>query len=348
MVVGGGIAGFATAYALAREGVGAIVLERDRIASGASGRNAGFVLAGVAENYVAACRRYGHGRANRIWRFTTTNRVLLGAIVRRHGIDCDLAWNGSLQMAGDAEEWDEIRESARQLGAHGVRVSLDPEHDAAHYEQDGEVHPVKLVRGMAAAAEERGALIHEGTAVSAVRADSVVTASGTVRASAVVVCTNAYTERLLPRARIVHIRGQMLATAPFPERRFARPVYAHRGYRYWRQTVDGRVLVGGWRNTAFDEETGDEARPTPTIQSHLDAFLAEHRISAPVTHRWAGIMGFSHDGLPYIGRRSDGIYVNAGFTGHGNAFAMAGGELIASLIRTGSHQDAELFDPTRP
>jgi gamma-glutamylputrescine oxidase len=346
-VVGAGIAGLATAYALAREDQSVAVLERDRIAGAASGRNAGFVLAGVAENYVAACRRYGEERASRIWRTTTTNRVLLAAIVKRHRIDCDLAWNGSLQQAGDDEEWEEIRESSRQLSEKGVRVTLDPERRAACYEEDGEVHPVRMVRGMAAAALERGVRIFEGSAVTALRADGVTTSGGTVKAGAVVVCANAYSEALLPRVRIVPIRGQMLATAPVSDRLFARPVYGHRGYRYWRQTAEGRVLVGGWRNTAFDEETGTDARPTETIQRHLDAFLAEHGISVPVTHRWAGIMGFSHDSLPYIGRRADGIYMNAGFTGHGNAFAVVGSEIVTSLIRSGRHPDADLFDPER-
>jgi len=59
-------------------------------------------------------------------------------------------------------------------------------------------------------------------------------------------------------------------------------------------------------------------------------------------------MGFSHDGLPYVGKARDGIYRCGGFTGHGNGYAMAAGELIAALIRTGSHPDADLFDPDRP
>lgn len=346
-VVGAGIAGLATAYALAAQDLSVVVLERDRIAGAASGRNAGFVLAGVAENFVAACRRYGEERAARIWRTTTTNRVLLAAIVRRHRIECDLAWNGSLQQADDDEEWSEIQESAVLLSAKGVRLSIHPDHRFAWYQEDGEIHPVKLVRGLASAAEQRGARIFEGTTVTELRPDGVTTATGTVKASAVVACTNAYSDALL-RVRIVPIRGQVLATGPVPERHFERPVYAQRGYQYWRQTAEGRVLVGGWRNTAFDEETGTDARPTTTIQRHLDAFLAEHRINAPVTHRWAGIMGFSHDSLPYIGRRADGVYINAGFTGHGNAFAVVGGEIVSSLIRRGAHPDADLFDPERP
>lgn len=346
-IVGAGVAGLSVAYALAREGVGSIVLERGRIAGSASGRNAGFLLAGVAENFVAACRRYGAETASRVWRFTVTNRTMLEAIVRRHRIECDLAWNGSAQMAGDDAEWREIRESARELGGRGVRVGLEPERRTAIYDDDGEMHPVRFVRGLADAAETLAARIHEDTAVTEVHADRVVTAGGTVRAGAVVVCTNAYSAHLLPRIRVSPVRGQMLATAPTVTRHFARPVYAHRGYRYWRQTRDGRVLVGGWRNTAVRDEIGENARPTDALQRHLDGFLAEHRVDAPVSHRWAGIMGFSHDGLPYVGRRPDGTYVHAGFTGHGNAFAIAGGEVVASLIRAGRHPDADLFDPER-
>jgi glycine/D-amino acid oxidase-like deaminating enzyme len=346
-IVGAGIAGLSVAYALAREGARPVVLERDGIGEAASGRNAGFILAGVVENFVAACRRYGTEAARRIWRVTETDRVLLRAIAQRHQIECDLAWNGSVQLAGDQEEWDEIRESARLLGADAVRISLDPETCAAVYEDDGEMHPVKFVRGLADAAETLGARIHEGTVVTEVRADRAITSAGTVRAGTVVVCTNAYSSRLLPDLRVVPVRGQMLATAPVAARLFRRPVYAHRGFRYWRQLRDGRVLVGGWRNTATEVEVGEDARPTEGIQRHLDGFLREHGIDAPVTHRWAGIMGFSHDHLPYIGKRSDGIYTHAGFTGHGNAFAVAGGEIVASLIGSWTHPDADLFDPER-
>ena len=325
-----------------------IVLERDGIASAASGRNAGFILAGVVENYVAACRRFGDDVARRVWRVTVTNRALIRDAAERHGIECDLAWNGSEQLAGDDEEWQEIRDSAPALRRDGVRIRPDEAERRMVHEEDGEMHPVRFVRGLADAAEQLGARFHEGTAATRVRADTVSTTRGNVRAGAVVSCTNAFTRHLIAGARIEPVRGQMLATAPIAARVFPRPVYAHRGFRYWRQARDGRVLVGGWRNTASDVEVGEDARPTEGIQRHLDAFLVERGVRAPVTHRWAGIMGFSHDGLPYIGKRSSGDYMLAGFTGHGNAFAVAGGEIIASLITRGTHADADLFDPERP
>ncbi len=345
-IVGGGIAGIATAYAVARGGASAIVLERGELADGASGRNAGFVLGGASENYVTACHRYGPARAIRVFRFTYTNRELMRSAIRANGIDCESAWNGSDQLAGDDAEWLEIEESARLLAPHGVRVEVDTTTRTARYEDDGELHPVRFIRGLADAAERLGVRIHTGSAVLACAPDRIRTAAAEVGAGAVVLCTNAYT-RHLAASRVRPVRGQMCATAPLETRLFPRPTYAHRGFRYWRQTATGRVLVGGWRDTDFDSEVGEDDGTSDAIQGRLDAFLRERGVTAPVTHRWGGTMGFSHDGLPYIGRAADGIYRCGGFTGHGNGFALAAGELIAALIRDGRHRDADLFDPDR-
>ncbi|MDP9282343.1 MAG: FAD-binding oxidoreductase [Chloroflexota bacterium] len=344
-VVGAGIAGVATAYFLASAGAKVIVLEARGVAEAASGRNAGFLLAGVAENFVAASHRYGERNALRIWHFTKHTQALVRSLVAEHGIKCRLSWNGSDQIAGDDDEWREIQASAQRLASEGIAVALDPSERRATYADDGELHPVRWVRGLAAAAVKKGAKIYESTEVRAVEQGQARTASGVVRADAIVLCTNAYTAHLAT-SRVRPVRGQMLATAPTTAF-FARPAYANRGYRYWRQRADGRVLVGGWRDTAVEEEVGEEERTTDAIQKKLESFLREHGIRAAVTHRWAGTMGFSHDALPYVGAIAPGVFVCGGFTGHGMAFGPASAELVATLVRGATHPDADLFDPSR-
>ncbi|MGH2470872.1 MAG: NAD(P)/FAD-dependent oxidoreductase [Candidatus Limnocylindria bacterium] len=345
-IVGAGIAGIATAYHLTQEGVKPVVLEARTVAEAASGRNAGFLLAGVADNFIVATRRYGDDRAMRIWRFTKHNQQLVREIVARERIACDLAWNGSAQIAGDDKEWAEVRESADRLKKEDVRVRLAPAERAAIYEEDGEFHPVRYVRGLARAAVAAGARVHERTRVNAVSAREVRSDRARVTAGAVVVCANAYSHNLVP-LRVRPVRGQMLATAPVGRRVFDRPAYANRGYRYWRQRADGSLLVGGWRDTAADEEVGEDERTTPRIQAQLDGFLRERCAEAKVTHRWAGTMGFSHDALPYVGQLENGVFVNAGFTGHGMAFATATGDLIADLIRGKKRNETDLYAPER-
>ena len=347
VVIGAGVAGVATAYWLARAGARPLVLEARTIAEAASGRNAGFLLAGVAENFLVASRRYGEPNALRIWRFTRRNQELVRELVARHRIDCDLRWHGSAQIAGDDDEWAEMRASVERLTSEGVRARIVPEERTAIYEDDGELHPVRYVRGLAGAAEAAGATFHERTCVTAIDAGAVRTGRARVSAGAVVVCVNAYASHLLP-LRIRPVRGQMLATAPLERRVFTRPAYAHRGYRYWRQREDGRILVGGWRDLAVDVEVGEEERTTEPIQSALETFLRGHAPDAAVTHRWAGIMGFSHDALPYAGRWRQGVFALGGFTGHGLAFATAASALVADLVRGGSPAEADLFAPDRP
>ncbi len=113
-IVGGGIAGIASAYFLARSGAKVIVLEARGVAGAASGRNAGFLLAGVAENFLAASRRYGEEATWRIWRLTKRTQALVRALVAEHAIACELRWNGSDQIAGDDAEW-----HANQKRQHG-------------------------------------------------------------------------------------------------------------------------------------------------------------------------------------------------------------------------------------
>jgi len=142
-------------------------------------------------------------------------------------------------------------------------------------------------------------------------------------AGCVILATNAYTPLLLSQVAIQPRRAQMLASAPDAARLSDLPTYSHFGYRYWRQLQTGQVLVGGWRDTAYEVEVGYDEQPTAGIQAHLDAQLKSMGAQAPVTHRWAGTMGFTESGLPLVGP-VDGmknVYICAGFNGHGMGFA---------------------------
>jgi gamma-glutamylputrescine oxidase len=327
VVVGGGITGVSAMHWLARERVDAVLLERDHLAAGASGRNAGFLLMGVAANYALAVRSHGRDVAREIWHFTAENHALLAEILRERA---GHARRGSLTQAASREEADLLRESETMLDEDGLPGRWVAAGDGMPFGglvngADGELHPSAAVEAIGSAAPR----IIENTAVTRIEPGAtsvrVHTQKTEIEAGAVILATNAYTADLTGAAVPIRpVRAQMLATAPVDLRVVQRPTYAHWGYRYWRQYDDGRVLVGGWRDTAVDAEVGTDATPSPDVQRHLDEHLATLDVVAPVTHRWAGIMGFSPDELPLVGEIPGmrNVFVCGGYTGHGMGFAV--------------------------
>ncbi len=329
LVIGGGITGVSLMWHLARRGMDAVLVERSHLAAGASGRNAGFLLAGVAENYAAAVRTYGRSQARDVWAITVENHDR--QIEAAGGSEVGHSRSGSAILASGLDEARELEESAQLLLEDGFdarwdgRVLLNP--------RDGEVQPTRLVSALGSAAPAGS--IRERVEVTAVEAGGVVHAgSARCEAGVVVLATNAYTGSLLPEAAIEPNRAQMLATAPERMRVADRPTYSHHGYRYWRQLAGGEVLIGGWRDTSVGTEATSLADPTPQIQAHLEAAVRGLGAQAEITHRWAGTMGFTKTGLPLVGpvEGMKGVYLCAGFNGHGMGFAFMSAKRLVDML----------------
>ena len=317
---------------LRARGTQAVLVERTHIAAGASGRNAGFLLAGVADNYADAVRTFGRARAREIWQMTLDNHDLMIEAVT--GQPVGYRRLGSATLASDKKEAALLEESAQLLGEDGFEATWDGRRLVNP--RDGEVDPAAVVGALARQAPP-GA-IREGVNVNAIEAGSsevsVRSDGAECSAGCVILATNAYTPLLLSRVAIQPRRAQMLATAPDAARLSDLPTYSHFGYGYWRQLQTGQVLVGGWRDTAYEVEVGYDEQPTAGIQAHLDAQLKSMGAEAPVTHRWAGTMGFTESGLPLVGPvdRMKNVYICAGFNGHGMGFAFITAKQVVDAI----------------
>ncbi|MFI5283165.1 MAG: NAD(P)/FAD-dependent oxidoreductase [Candidatus Dormibacterales bacterium] len=332
LVVGGGITGVSLLHHLARRHIRAVLVERSRLAVGASGRNAGFLLAGVAANYAEAVRTFGRQKAREVWALTSENHDLMVEAARGQKVGHRRL--GSATLAADDEELDQLVESAQLLADDGFAARWDGRR--LINPRDGEVDPVALVAALARQA--RPGAIREGVEITALepRRRDVMVHAGDISCEAglVILATNAYTAQLLPSVKIRPVRGQMLAAAPQATTVCDLPTYSQHGYRYWRQLESGEVLLGGWRDTAAEREVGYEEAPTTEIQEHLDRALSDLRATGEATHRWAGIMGFTDTGLPIAGpvEKMPNVLVCAGYNGHGMGFAfVTARELVASL-----------------
>ena len=346
-VVGGGVTGCSCALSLAEAGVAVRLHEARAIASGASGRNGGFALRGGAMRFATARARLGQERASAFWRLTerTLDRMaeLAGDALRRVG---------SLQLAADEQERDELRADYDALLADGFAVEwvdelperLAKTHRAAIlHPGDAALQPARWVRRLATRAAEAGADVRENAPVWSL---------DELEADQVVVASDGYPSGLVAEldGLIRPTRGQVVVTEPLSELLYARPHYARRGFDYWQQLPDGRLLVGGRRDVTLEAEFTAEEATTAPVQTALASLIRDlvGRVPA-ITHRWSGIFGTSPDDLPLVGRvpGREGVWVARGYSGHGNVLGLAAGELVAKAIRGRREPELELFDPGR-
>ncbi|MGH7777915.1 MAG: NAD(P)/FAD-dependent oxidoreductase [Candidatus Dormibacterales bacterium] len=354
VIVGGGITGLAL---LARPecGPATVLLESHQVGWGASGRNAGFLMAGVAANYERAAREHGREVARQVWAFTSRSHRLLAQALKGRG--AGYARRGSWTLPESGEEAASLESAAEMLREDGFearwRTRLPPPLAARPggllAPGDGEVDPVKA---LAALASRAPGAVYQGIEVTALEAWAggvrLEAGGGEILAERAVLATNAYLPLLIPSAPVRPVRAQMLATEPCP-RLADRPAYSGWGHRYWRQVADGRLLAGGFRDAAVEEEVGYGLDTTAAVQARLDGHLAAIGAGgAVVTRRWAGTMGFTPDGLPVAGPvpGRPNLFVAGGYTGHGMGFAVACAEVVAGLLK-GRGAPPQWLDPAR-
>ncbi len=351
-VVGGGLIGCATAYWLRRlrPKLEVVVVEAGRLASGASGRNAGFLLQGTSDDYITALQLYGPERTRRLWNFTRENQRLITSQLKPEAFDLEAS--GSLTVAGSRKEAERLADGVPRMRADGSPVAFLPPdeanrrlsgqgfHGALYVPSGCMLNPAALVAYVAA---QSRALVLEDHPVCEVQETGedvlLETTVRRVRAAQVVLAVNAYLPRLIPSlSRFVRpVRAQMLATEPLLPRWLPLPAYSHEGYFYLRQHDDGSLLLGGARHLHHDVERGYEDATTPALQADLERYLHHHFPQARGAHvqqRWSGVMGFSPDRLPVLGAVPGlvGSYWAAGFTGHGMGYGFRFGRLMAEVV----------------
>jgi glycine/D-amino acid oxidase-like deaminating enzyme len=349
VVVGGGVTGCSCALTLARSGKRVRLLEARAVAGGASGRNGGFALRGLALAYDVARTTVGAEPVRASWKLTeralAEMQELAGDSMRRVG---------SLRLADDEAELDELRSEHDALREDGFEAEwLDPlpaRLDSLFaggfvHPGDGALDPARWVRRLAGHAAAAGAQIVEGHPVDRDTLDAL-------DADAVVIAVDGMTHTLVPElaAAVVPMRGQVVATDPLPELIYDRPHYSRGGYDYWQQLGDGTLVLGGRRDASPETEQTSVEETTPFIQGQLETFASELiGRPVPIAYRWAGIWGQTFDLLPLAGRLpgSDRIWVAGGYSGHGNVLGFACGDLVAKAILGKPVPELELFDPAR-
>jgi glycine/D-amino acid oxidase-like deaminating enzyme len=233
-IVGGGFTGLWTAYHLlaSSPGTSIAIFENQEVGYGASGRNGGFAMPLLHHSLHNLVREVGAEAAQMLHQSACTAVDQLCETIAALGIDCDLDRSGLLIVATNEQQERKVRrdlEAARAIGLTDIRAlsrgELTSKVNSPTYrsgiEQDGcaTLHPLKLVRGLAAWLESKGVHIFERCNVAELEATAggvrLQTAGGAVTADKAVLALNAWSSAMTPVERdVMPVYSYIIATEP--------------------------------------------------------------------------------------------------------------------------------------
>jgi gamma-glutamylputrescine oxidase len=358
-VVGGGLAGLSAAIELADRGYRVVVLEARRVGWGASGRNGGQAIAGLACDPSVIEAQLGLDDARRVWSTTMEALDLIRHRCDRFGIACD--WQpGYLNLAVNARKARALAgwqaDMQRRYGydtqwippAELPRWITSPRfHSGLHDPRSGHLHPLKYTLGLARAAASLGVRIAEQTPATQLQPGSMVrlqTPHGVVRAAHVLLAGNVYLQDLAPtlKPRIMPVGTYIVASEPVDPALMqslipSRSAVCDTNFvlDYFRPTADHRMLYGGRVSYSTSTPPGLEASMKARMVRSFPQ-LAGVRIA----HAWGGFVDISMNRAPDFGRLHGNVYYLQGFSGHGLALSGLAGRVVAEAIAG----QAERFD----
>ena len=365
-VVGGGLAGLSAALDLRRRGFDVVLLEAREIGFGASGRNGGQAIHGLACDQDVIEQQLGLDEARRVWGMSIEALDLLRTRIAEHGIACD--WqDGYLGVATTPRKAAELHAQAERLErVYGYPLARIPHnelgrwiaspryHGGVHDPRSGHLHPLKYTRGLAAAAARAGVRLHEGTQVTAlvhgerpVLRTTSAQGPGTLKARQVLLAGNVYLHGVAPplapqlAPRVMPVGTYIACTERLPQAT-ADALIPDRSavcdtnfvLDYFRTTVDDRMLYGG----RVSYSTVTPARLAESLRQRM-VHTFPQLAGAKVAFAWGGFVDISMNRAPDFGRLPAAtpggpanVYYLQGFSGHGLALTGLAGRLVAEAM----------------
>jgi glycine/D-amino acid oxidase-like deaminating enzyme len=362
-IVGAGYTGLWTAYYLleADPSLNVIVLEAEHVGFGASGRNGGWVSALYPVGSRTLARDHGEAATRDQYAALRDSVDEVGRVAESEGIECGFHKGGTMVVArgrgqatrgraeaddsdywGTGTTWLEASAAADRLAVKGI-------HGATFNPHCARIQPFQLALGLARAIENKGARIHESTAVANLDQGRLRTIDGlVVQARHVIRATEAWTARLPGHRRTVApVYSLVVATAPLPQSLWdqigladAETFSEHRHVVvYGQRTTDDRLVFGGRGapyhfGSGIKPEFDADARVFRMLRRSLNQLLPATE-GVELTHAWGGPLGIARDWHPGVAYDpSTGMGHAGGYVGDGVALANLAGRTLADLVTT--------------
>ncbi len=357
-IVGGGITGITTAALLLQAGLRVAVLEAAQVGSGTTGHSTGNLYAPVDCFLHKLASKWGEDKMLGVAESRRDAVNLVEKNTRDFRLACDFSRQPwvlySMEASGESDSIIDQEFLAVQKVGLAARVTNDlplPFHvdKALVVSNQAQFHPLKYVRGLAAAIQSAQCRIFESSPVIDHDGDSgtVRTAAHTVKAAHIVLAThtpkgfNTIQTELGPYreyALAAPLAGQPLHGGIFwgvgPEKYSTRLV-----------ELDGKphvLMIGELHKTGQNDDPEAAWRK-------LEAVLHARFDIGPVAFRWSAQQYQPADGLPYIGQAigSDQLLIASGFSADGLTYGTLAATILSDLVQGKDNPYSALYSPRR-
>ncbi len=359
-VVGGGFAGLSAAIELADRGYSVVVLEAKQIGWGASGRNGGQIIAGLACEQSVIEKTLGFSSAKKVWDMTIEALDLVRERVKRFDIDCDLT-DGFLGLSVNASKgakvrtWFDTMAKRYQYDTDATWIEpkdigawiASPRYFNGYFDKrSGHLHPLNYCLGLAKGASSLGVRIYQHSPAIAMQqglttnTTHLQTDTGSVKAKFVVLAGNMYLPEVSPKiapslaSRIMPVGTYIIGSEPIEPALKAQLIPSNAAVcdtnfvlDYFRFSADNRMIYGG--------RVSYSALTPPNLTANMQARMAQtfpQLKAAKVDFTWGGFVDITMSRAPDFGKIAPNVYYLQGFSGHGVALTGLAGKLVAEAI----------------
>lgn len=358
IVVGSGFTGLWSAYYLKklhpRRSV--MVLERGFIPSGASTRNAGFACFGSFTELVADSKLVGDKEMMELLEMRFRGLKKIRSVFGKQRIGYEETGGYELISPTQYPDVNLLRTRIDQLNQQvrkitGIQKTFQL-HDSkikgfglsgtAHLIEnslEGQLHAGKLCEALLQLVQSKGVTVLTNTEIhklenSGKGVELFSNLPFILKAGKVLVCTNAFTNDLIPGLDLKPARGQILLTSPVEGLKIRGCFHYDEGFYYFRN-LGNRVLLGGARNKFLKEEETFAASTSAPVQEELEKFLKEIVLpgrSYTIDQRWSGTMAVGKEKKPIIKKINDHLFCAVRLSGMGVALAPQIGKTVAGMM----------------
>lgn len=350
-IVGSGIVGLTAALSLAEAtpSIKVALIERAELPMGASTKNAGFACFGTIGELLDDLKYQSRDEVVETVRMRWSGLELLKANVPL--VAMDYLNQGGYEMIADEKQFetyldqlDRINDILEEATGHtGTIEDKSYESPACFYHRaffnryESQLNPAKMIAYLMNKAKSAGITIINGMDVIDYESGPLIRVIGRsgmhIKTSKLLLCTNAFTNRLLNAGDIVPARNQVMVSNKLKDLPWKGCYHYDRGYVYFRD-IDDRILLGGARNIDSEAETTDNFGSNKKIEDHLEQFIRsicpDHEIA--IEYRWSGIIATGRSKKPIIRKVDDNIVAAVRLGGMGVAIGSHVGAQAAELI----------------